>query len=1047
TDSIQQAQRGRQRYRNTIIDRLPSSSDAFVPLRFVHVPNNQNAADPLDATKRAPSVPDLISYFHNRHNREEEGVSMPLLSDETLRDKERESRREQFEEVRLRMAHFRLNSDAESSVTRYRSKSTPSRGGMWANNGSQNQSGNAKSIARPSSGHYCNNRGTGDVDAGNGETSLIHANLRQLDKADLGNGFRTLRSVDPPDNGFGSSPPSALIDATNETSPGQSPNNILASSSVKSFDGSRRIRTLSGASSEGHAIPEPPPPPPPATEKERLVERERQARLETERARRRHIALLRERQLEENGDDVENEEDSDHGDLGQVSFDGGLQSAPEFVGDNAMILDLPPGNSSVGSSISIPRPPLPPPPATERERLVERERQARLETERARRRHLALQRERQLDEDDCIERNDLTPNDVDRHSLERSENYGSSLMPDSPPDGVATALPQTTEVNSEENSNAPSATSGEYSNHAQTQVQTIDTEANSLSYPMERFIAEGERPSMLPIDTSADASAADNDTATLPYTMELFLAENAVATPNDGTEQSVGGNDINARQANDDSIEPQIVAPTTASLDHETTPVIETPESPIEWGEGVNDLGPPSESVASIIASNEGSLDGEDNVQNIRNDNHVPRVENSWEDNSSPSRTSIVPSHESFDSNPHPSRLTEARMTQLAEVDNASTGNAPPQSVRDEPSESSVVGGLGAFLGHAHSVATQTTVIESVTEASESRGAIAFSDINESAESLNVVRVDSEGSIQTSTSTPGHASSASIEAMPSSDSSDDSDDISHPSSPGISDSLSHSVAPGSHPSSDNISQMPRLTEADVVALAEIDYASIGNAPPHSVRDERLSESSVTERSGRQFGITTPITEISSVDLSDRSENASVEAMPSVHSDNSIEAMPSEHGDRDRMHDSDDEMIVYQASDMGSSASIEALPSIDLEHEAGLFNYGAVNVLHDPLTEEFTTGIDDCEQDIESAPLLSLKREERSLSDHFDSREKATSNEPTPKLIPLLALIMAELPTFVLIVQGSEQLRSLLGVKRYQIVLASLVMVTSILNYS
>mmetsp|Transcript_29155 Transcript_29155/g.55292 ORF Transcript_29155/g.55292 Transcript_29155/m.55292 type:complete len:81 (-) Transcript_29155:403-645(-) len=73
-------------------------------------------------------------------------------------------------------------------------------------------------------------------------------------------------------------------------------------------------------------------------------------------------------------------------------------------------------------------------------------------------------------------------------------------------------------------------------------------------------------------------------------------------------------------------------------------------------------------------------------------------------------------------------------------------------------------------------------------------------------------------------------------------------------------------------------------------MADIDYASIGNAPPASVRDERLSESSVTERSGRQFGITTPITEISSIDehinlfLDDDSD-------PSDHSDNSIEVCP------------------------------------------------------------------------------------------------------------------------------------------------------------
>jgi len=156
-------------------------------------------------------------------------------------------------------------------------------------------------------------------------------------------------------------------------------------------------------------------------------------------------------------------------------------------------------------------------------------------------------------------------------------------------------------------------------------------------------------------------------------------------------------------------------------------------------------------------------------------------------------------------------RLTGADIAQFAEVEHASTGNAAPQSVRDEPSESSVVGRGGAFLDHAFSVATQTTVIESVTEASVGRGGRSlFSNIMESSESFHVIRVDLGGSIQTSSNTSGGASSASIEAMSSSDSRDDSDDIHHPpsSSEGISVSISHTLAPGSL---GEISQLPLLT--------------------------------------------------------------------------------------------------------------------------------------------------------------------------------------------------------------------------------------------
>jgi len=788
-----------------------------------------------------------------------------------------------------------------------------------------------------------------------------------------------------------------------------------------------------GNSSVGSSIsiPRPPLPPPPATERERLVERERQARLETERARRRHLALQRERQLDESGDVVENESSDNVGLLGQVSFDGGFQPAPEFVGDNGLVLELPTGNFSVGSLISIPRPPLPPPLATERERLVERERQARLETERARRRHLALQRERQLDEDNCTDQ-------IYSTSMEARSNYGNGALPETSLDGVLTTLPQTAEGDDNAESNAPSASSVGYRNHAQTEVQNTDAEANSLSYPMERFLerVDDEGPSIVPIlvgeafQHAIDASAADNDAATLPYTMELFLAENAVvgtnSSENERSDECIGESDIHVgqiHQANNDSIEPLVATPAIQpSLDSDTN-LIEMPPAPIVWSGGVNDLASSSGSVASIVAStNRGTFDDNEIVQNALADT-------------------------SFDANPHPLRLTEADIAQLAEVEHASTGNAAPQSVRDEP-----------FLDHAFSVATQTTVIESVTEASEGRGESAFSDIMESEESFNVVRLGFIDDNSRSSSS-GAASSVSIEAMPSSDSSDDSDNIIHPPSEGIGDSISHSMAPGSNHFS---SQMPLLTEADIVNHAQaehdIDYASIGNAPPHSVRDERLSESSVTERGGRQFGITTPITEISSVD--EHIDLLMVDNFdPSDHSDNSIEAMPSEHGDHDRINDSDEEMIVYQASDMGSSASFEALPSIDLENEIGLHNYGAINaedVQHNPLAEELTMDIDDCEHDVETAPLISARREERSQpppgprnsfhADSCDSREKSTPNDLRACIASLLVLAMAELPTFIIIIQGSEQLCSLLGMKRYQVVLASLVVVTSILNH-
>ena len=123
----------------------------------------------------------------------------------------------------------------------------------------------------------------------------------------------------------------------------------------------------------------------------------------------------------------------------------------------------------------------------------------------------------------------------------------------------------------------------------------------------------------------------------------------------------------------------------------------------------------------------------------------------------------LPPSNDSFDAIPHNPHLTEEDIAHLAEVEHASIGNAPPQSIRDEPSEASVVGGVP--LDHAFSVATPPTVIESMTEASEVNRLVGS---HNERESLDVIRVGVSGSgLSTPTGSDGGASSASVEAMPS----------------------------------------------------------------------------------------------------------------------------------------------------------------------------------------------------------------------------------------------------------------------------------------
>ena len=865
----QPSTRGSRRDRtNSPVFDFPASDGVDVPLRFVHVPNStrKNANKALE---RAPSVPDLISYAHHHHH--EEKCSIPLLSAKTLCDKEfgrKEKDRKELLEERLCLltsGHLRLNWNATvPSAARYRSKSTPSRGGMWASE-SQRESGKVTSAAsnRQTTGHT---------------TSLLQANLRHFETRE-NNGFRDSGEVPAYGSGFSNAPTPVL---TNDQRGLKGPSDI--NFPEKNSDASsHRIGTLSVISLEEGRGLEPPPPPPPTTEKERLVERERQARLEAERARRRHLALQRERQLEnedcsldrDSGRLVENES-SDN--IGQESFGRGLEPAPEYVGDSALVTEMTIEHYSVDSPMAnIPQPPLPPPPATEKERLVERERQARLETERARRRHLALQRERRLD----IE-NNLSVNDHDGTIHHDVYINNSPLPQDSLDHAVLATLPHAME---------------EDTDNAHIEQNTDTAEANSLSYPMERFLerVDVESSMILPIDPSA----AENMESELPYTMELFLAEHpVVGTTNENQNSSgdeilvAGGDDAGQtlQPNNDGCIEPLVATSAIQPILASGTNLHEIPLAEVGAAQqGGREADPHNykrdESEASIIESHLGTLDDNEITQIARrNSSH------SWTStDSSQSCISIASSshEESFDISPRPSRLTEADIAQLAEVEHASTGNAAPQSIRDEPSEPSVVG-RGASLDHAFSVATQTTVIESVTEASAGQGESAFSDIVGHAESSNVIQVDSGESLHTSTTTSRGVGSASIEALPS---------------------------------------------------------SVGNALPHSVLGER------------QFGIATPITEITSV------------VDPCQHSDNSIEVMPSEHGG----DDSDEETIVYQSSGMGSSASVEALPSIDPENEIILHhNYGAIiseDVQQNPPEEDLAVNYDECNPDVETGPLI------------------------------------------------------------------------------
>ena len=974
-----------------------------------------------DDMRRNTSALDLMSYnmhttshTHDHHDNERirgdfESYTIfhphHLFMNETRLDK-----KEQFEE-RLRRAHLRIQTSnaavaagshldpdtacttnaagnaTESSEKRYRSKSTPSRG---VGGGMPRRSFNECQIIE--SGRF----GVSYNNTGSSTSNTVMQKFGEISCHGESNRENAHHLMNLQQQCFNH--PNEDEDIKISSNIGA--NNEVLNFSSKSYVGSDHdIDEVDGGQ---RSILEPPPPPPPATEKERLVERERQARLESERARRRHLALQRERHRE--GDDDEEEVES--GDiitngsnngalLGQVSFDAGLElHAPEFVGDNDLVLGMHNGSrSSVGSSISIPIPPLPPPP-TERERLVERERQARLETERARRRRALLRERHQEDIDNEVE--NVWADTV-------GEDFaGPRFIPlrIHEPNGVTTQL----------------RTPGEIRLHSLDSILPTDVEANNLSFPMERFLEKANNDGGS-IIVPSDLPDVENDT-TLPYTMELFLAEHAIQGPRDDS----GVSDTNAGGTERSGVPP---------LDQQSQIYDDENDEDIH----MNIIG---EHMSTAQSSRSAS------------DRHS---EDSWISHASSSTSSSVHarSHDLLDADSIP-RLTEADIAQFSEVEHASVGNAAPQSVRDEPSEPSVLG-RGAYLDHAFSVATQTTVIESVTETSVCPLENAFSDINESGESVHVIRLGSVVSVSTNES--DGASSASVEAMPSRASSDSG----HSHSVGMSDELSRSEAPVSHSSFDGIGNC-RLTEAVIVTQAEIDCASIGNTPPHSIRDDHLSDSSITERVGRQsINISTRIGEHilvgdlrMSVDageritLSNQTDTASVEAMPSVHSGHSIEVTPSEL--HDGIRDMHEETINHQPSDLDSITSIEALPSIDLEIERGIFDYGAM-----PSGEFRTTIGEDNNGDIETVPLLSGRSNGQPRTELIpfivnrgDSSSQTENKSVLVILSPSLILIIAELPSFIAIAWGNDQVFSLIGMKKFQIVLASLVM-TSILNHA
>ena len=953
-----------------------------VPLRFVHVP----------LSNRTPSVPDFASYRIQTQQQ-----SPPHLSGEILRYAAVGTDPIQQFEERLRMAQLTVlqhrTMDFEFA-TRLRSRSTPSRSAALRNRSDEDMVNSALRLQQAIHGYEAPDRGT--------------ASNHQSASADL-NTVNNLEVVEPR-----LPPPPTSSSIVNDQSHSSSATPFSNAETNNTQLHNRNLSSVS-SSSPTHRIPSPPPLPPPSSERERLVQREREARSETERARRRHLALLRERQLEENhlaesreegidasivddrptsvgslevvehaealtSNDVDNhtilcpgeemlppmmfcdahmsQSSITHSAPTDHMMDDTRQSVASALNNNAVsgIIDHPTSNAislaSVGSTShisGISEPPRLPPPATERERLVLREREARLETERARRRHIALLREQGRDHED-VETNETDP-------------YAEAL-------GVSMLVQETDSIGI----------------HAAEGDHIRDSGTNNLSYTMERFLetlGEEEENALTAVGLTVDESAAENtDASSLPYTMELFLSENVPIVHDDGVDDIM---ENTYTLSNGDDVTNFIQQPSESDrLLNEMEHILSDHEGSVSTDDSVDVLNeyviPNPAQHSGSNASDEiscnlslphlgsnGSLSHEDLpqqtlpvedvdavlVQQEERYLNAPVVDSgmSFHPPTSPLQPTervdinftpalqnddVSPLHQSVDDltqlsesafTPHMPRLTEEGVAQLTEVDHASIGNAPPESVRDEPSESSFPSLVPFPHDHGFSVATLTTAMESVTETSVCESSVDVIRVSVS-DSSDII----SGNIRTS--------NMSVEAMPSIDSVVDSGSeshiLSHPSSSELHSSPRSSLLE-SHVSSDEVSQVVSLTEEGVVAMEEIDHASIGNVPPRSLRDESISESSVLGRGSRSYGVfRNPSSSLGDIALT---ANASVEAMPSVDSvhsmsQDSVDAMPSEfHGNS--VHEGstetgNDNLLVRQSSDLASSTSLEALPSVHEE---------------------------------------------------------------------------------------------------------------------
>jgi len=211
----------------------------------------------------------------------------------------------------------------------------------------------------------------------------------------------------------------------------------------------------------------------------------------------------------------------------------------------------------------------------------------------------------------------------------------------------------------------------------------------------------------------------------------------------------------------------------------------------------------------------------------------------------------------------------------------------------------------------------------------------------------------------------------------------------HPPNDGI--SLLHESTDDQTQLSSSTPQMPRLTEEGVAQLTEVDHASIGNAPPMSVRDEP-SESSLADIvpfHDHGFSVATQTTAIESITETSQGSVRDVSDLVHQRSDSTdvIRVGVSDSQDIIRV---DDAGNCVESNLGASSVSVMAMPSIDSVVDSGsdrhtLSNPSSSGMHSSPSVLESNLSVD------EESQILSLTEEGVVTMQEIDNA--SIGNEP------------------------------------------------------